>query len=352
MELRAKPDAAEALDRMEAWWLRENHDRPILTVAVERPPSKLSKTYPTERERWLDFEFRVDQAIEAVETGTYLAETFPTFEPNLGPDIISTIFGLNLEFAPDTSWGRPIVSSVDEILEIEPSFEAPLWKEVEKLQRMGLEAGDGRWITLFTDLHANADIPAALMGQEAFCMALADDLTAARRAVEHVTQGALEAYRRQVQPIERKGLPIGTWLSAFSSKRSHVPQADFSGLIGVEMFHRAVLPSVIEEMRQAERNIYHLDGEAALKHLDILLEVKEIDAIQWVYGDGHGPARRWLDVYRTILKAGKGVRVEAQDADDILELHKELGNEGVWYGANFGPLSLADADALLHAISA
>jgi len=351
MELRAKPDFEEALDRMEQWWLCQNHDRPLLTVSVERPPSKLRKTYSCERDRWLDFDYRVDQAIEATETGVYLAETFPFFEPNLGPDILSTVFGLDLEFAEDTSWGKPIVSTIDEILAIEPSFDAPLWKEVERFTHMGIDAGEGRWLTLVTDLHGNADIPAALMGQEALCVAMVEDLAAVKQAIEQVTKATIQAYRRLVKPLEDAGLPIGSWLKAFSRKRSYIPQADFTGLVSTSMFEHAVLPSVIQEIKEAERSIYHLDGEAALRHLDVLLDVDEIDAIQWVYGDGHDPARRWLDVYKKILSEGKGIRVEAESADDILELHQELGNEGVWYGANFGPLTLADAQALLDAIS-
>ncbi|MFI5385358.1 MAG: hypothetical protein ACHQ50_04470 [Fimbriimonadales bacterium] len=352
MELRAKPDAEAALERMERWWLCENTDRPLLTVAVERPPSQIPpKNYETHEARWLDFERRIDVAIEETSTGTYLAETFPTFEPNLGPDILSTLYGLDLEFAEDTSWGSPFLASLEEVIEAEPSFDAPLWRAVERLQQMGLETGSGRWITLFTDLHGNADIPSALIGPQALCLQFAEDLDLVSRAIEHVTEGCVEAYRRQIRPLIDAGLPIGTWLRCFSKGRSYVPQADFSAMVGPEMFETAILPSVLRELEETDRAIYHLDGPSALHHLDAILEVPAIHAVQWVYGDGNGPARRWVEVYRKILAKGKGIRVEAETPDDILELHKTLGNEGVWYGANFGPLPLADASALLLAIS-
>ncbi len=48
------------------------------------------------------------------------------------------------------------------------------------------------------------------------------------------------------------------------------------------MFEEVFLPGIIEECSFYERTIYHLAGPGALKHLDSLLEIKELDAIQWV----------------------------------------------------------------------
>ncbi|MDR3688066.1 MAG: hypothetical protein P4L46_01715 [Fimbriimonas sp.] len=347
LSLPSKPDAEVALDLMERWWLRENDERAILSIGIDTPPLPETKTYHTERERWLDFDYRVDRALAEVDRRTYFAETFPFFEPNLGPDIVSTLFGLDLEFHPDTSWGTPIVETVDQVLAIEPNFDAPLWAAVEKLQAMAIEAGRGRWITLFTDLHPNIDVPSALMGPQDLCMAIADDPELVEHAVKHVTKGCLAAYERQVAPLVAENLPIGCWMRALSRTRTHAPQCDFSAMVGPAYFERSILPSIREEMALAERNIYHLDGPDALRHLDALLDVPEIDAIQWVYGAGNGPARRWESVYRQILAAGKGVRVEAEDVEDIRVLDRALGPAGVWYVANFSAPDLEMAEKVL-----
>ena len=336
---------------MERFWTCENDDRPLLTIGVDLPPLPAGKTYATERERWLDFDYRVERALFEYDHKTFVAETFPVFEPNLGPDIVSTLFGLNLEFEPSTSWGSPTVESVEQILAIQPNFEAPLWKAVMRLQQMGLEAGKGRWITLFTDLHPNIDVLSALMGPEATCMAVADDPDLVAKGVRHVTAGCLEAYERQIEPLEREGLPIGCWMNAFSRVRTHAPQCDFSAMIGPHFFRQSILPSIREEMAKAERNIYHLDGPSALHHLDALLDVPEIDAIQWVYGAGNGPARKWRHVYRRILDDGKAIRIEAQDVEDIRCLSQEFGAKGVWFVANFSAPDPEAAERLLKLVS-
>lgn len=335
---------------MERWWLRENEDRALLTLSVEGPPSR-RPWIEDHRTRWLNFDEKVERAKEAAQNGTYIAETFPTFEPNLGPDIVSTLFGLDLQFASDTSWGSPILASVREILDTEPNFEAGLWPAVEALQRKGLEAGDGLWITLFTDLHPNMDVLSALVGPETVCLEIADDPETVQRALNHIQSGCIEAYRRQIAGIEARGLPIGCWMRAFSQERTHAPQCDFSAMIGPEFFREAVLPAIRAEMAEAGRNIYHLDGPRALQHLPALLETHEIDAIQWVYGAGNGPARRWVPVYRQILDSGKSIRVEAEDLEDIRELDRVLGPKGVWYCANFGAPDAAWAESVVQILS-
>jgi hypothetical protein len=336
---------------MERFWMRENDDRALLTIGVDYPAIPETKSYTTERDRWLDFDYRVDRALLEVDLKEYVAETFPVFEPNLGPDIVSTIFGLNLEFEPSTSWGSPVVETIEQIMAIEPTFDAELWQAVTRLQQMGLEAGRGRWITLFTDLHPNMDVPSALMGPEALCMAIADEPEAVARVLKQVTVTCLEAYQRQIAPLVEEGLPIGCWMRALSRCRTHAPQCDFSAMIGPLFFQQHVLPSIREEMALADRNIYHLDGPSALHHLDALLHVPEIDAIQWVYGAGNGPARKWLPVYRRILNAGKAIRVEAEDVEDIRCLSEELGSKGVWFVANFSAPDREMAERLVRLIS-
>ena len=60
-------------------------------------------------------------------------------------------------------------------------------------------------------------------------------------------------------------------------------------------------------------NIFHLDGKGMLRHLDRILEIPEIQAVQWVHGVGDdAPILQWLPVIKKIQTAGKGVVVDLQ----------------------------------------
>ena len=61
------------------------------------------------------------------------------------------------------------------------------------------------------------------------------------------------------------------------------------------------------------RNIFHVDGRGVLRHLDQILAIPEINAIQWVQGVGDDlPIMQWIPVIKKIQAAGKGVLVDLQ----------------------------------------
>jgi hypothetical protein len=93
-----------------------------------------------------------------------------------------------------------------------------------------------------------------------------------------------------------------------------------------------VLPGIKLEMTPLNRSIFHLDGPAALRHLDLLLELDDLHAVQWVQGAGNGPATQWIDVYRRCLDAGKSVQIIPEGGPDIaLACLEALGPRGVWF---------------------
>jgi hypothetical protein len=58
-------------------------------------------------------------------------------------------------------------------------------------------------------------------------------------------------------------------------------------------------------------NIFHVDGVGVLRHLDYILSLPQIQAIQWVQGVGDDlPILQWLHVIKKIQAAGKGVVVD------------------------------------------
>jgi hypothetical protein len=98
------------------------------------------------------------------------------------------------------------------------------------------------------------------------------------------------------------------------------------------MFKDVFLPSIVAECQHYEACIYHLDGPGALKHLDALLEIEELAAIQWVYGAGHGRASDWLHVYRRCQQAGKALQLSGIEPDEIDLFMEHLRPEGLWIG--------------------
>lgn len=334
IEVRWKPDIEASVARFEAWWAGEIVDRPPITlhVAVARraaPPAG----HASLRGRWLDAEHAVESAIARMAGREWLADTLPVFMPNVGPEVTATLYGCRLEFTADTSWSQPIVRDVADwagIARTPPDFGNEHWQAIERMTRLALQRREGRYLVGLTDLHGNYDILAALRDPQDLCVDLLDDPDLVERAALHVAQGFVEATRRNWRILSEAGMPSTTWIPALHRGLFYVPSCDFWCTISTEMARRRVLPSIAAEMAPLERSIFHLDGPDALRHLDLVLALPGLNAVQWVYGAGKGPASRWIETYRRILAAGKSVMLHAQDAGDALRVVEAAGARGVW----------------------
>ena len=98
-----------------------------------------------------------------------------------------------------------------------------------------------------------------------------------------------------------------------------------------------------------DRCIYHLDGPQALRYLDLLLEIPEIHAIQWVAGAGHDYWVDSIDVYRRIQSRSKALCLTLP-ARDLPLLFKTLDPGGVWLSVR-GISSQQEAEAALRDIA-
>jgi len=114
------------------------------------------------------------------------------------------------------------------------------------------------------------------------------------------------------------------------------------------MFEKFFLWEIEEEIEWLDRSIYHLDGPGALQHLDALLEIPKLGAIQWVWGEGHGPASRWMDVYKRVIAAGKGVWITC-GLDELETFMGELPPERTML-STWAP-SPEEADAVVARVS-
>jgi len=348
VEIESRPDLEKVLQRFEAWWRREIIDRPPVTINVKpaRRVSSPEKTHPTFRDRWFDVEYAFERFEAELEHAVFVGDTFPRFEPKLGPEICGTVFGCELEFSETTSWSMPSVGSCREILRIRPNLDNPYWSKIRRETEVSMERGAGRWLTAMPDLHTNGDLLASLRDPQNLCLDCADDLDSVRAACEHVTDFYPLMYDDIWNRIAPSGQPCTTWVPLLHAGRAYVTNCDFICMISTRMFEQAILPSILREMRFLERNIFHLDGPGALRHLDTLLALAELDGVQWVYGAGSGPAARWTHVYKRIQSAGKCIQLLCENLNDAQAVAEHLRPEGVWFCPD-GTYSRREAEAFL-----
>jgi len=95
----------------------------------------------------------------------------------------------------------------------------------------------------------------------------------------------------------------------------------------------------------------HLDGPQALRYLDILLDIPEIHAIQWVPGARQEHWADSIEVYQRIQNRGKALQILSVPAADLCHLFEALRPEGVWISSISGITDQEQAKSALKKIA-
>lgn len=349
--LRSVSDYDRVLQRMDAFWHCALVDRPLCVMTVlkperEREPLPVSR-HVTSAERWLDAEYQAEVHRVRIANQVFLGDALPIAMPNLGPEVFASFYGCPIHFSDvGTSWTDPILDDWNCTDGIQLDCNSIYLKKLEELTDVFIERGEGLWITAMTDWHPGGDAVAALRDPQRLAMDLLTNPDDVKRLLARLEGDYFRVYNCFYQRLRAAGLPITSWIPLVYEGRYYIPQNDFSCMISPRMFEEFFLEGIRRECQFLDRSIYHLDGPAALRHLDALLSIEELHAIQWVYGAGNEGYSRWLPVYRRIQQAGKGMMV-ILDFDEVPQAIETLDPHGVFLSVSDVP-SVEAGQALLR----
>ena len=329
-----KPDFAEARARWAAFWAGEIVDRPAAMIRCPKDGAQRGKSGPYMEGRDGDFDAAIARCEAWARTIHWAGEAVPVYVPSFGPDTFAGFLGARLNYGTHgdtgTSWSEPFVEDWAAALPLAVRPDNPVWVRMQEfLARLAAAAG-GRWVVAHLDMHSNLDALAAIRGPERLCMDLLDQPELLDRAVGQIKPlyRLVDRRLRELGRMDRTG--SSGWIPMYAEGRFNVTQCDFSCMLGPEQFRRFVLPALEDELAALDHSIYHLDGPDALRHLDDLLALDRLDAIQWVPGAGQPPHKEWLELLKRIVDAGKSVIVYCAPSEVPL-FHRTLGPRRVIY---------------------
>jgi hypothetical protein len=184
-----------------------------------------------------------------------------------------------------------------------------------------LEVGRGKFITGMADWHPGGDCIAAFRDPQNLAIDMLTHLDEVKALLARIEADYYRVYDKYYAKLRAAGQPITTWLPLISEGRYYVPSNDFSIMISQAMFDEVFLPGIQRECQFLDHSIYHLDGPGALRHLDSLLAIPELDALQWVPGAGNEGFHKWVHVYQRAQAAGKGIQVvcSMHELDQVMD---------------------------------
>lgn len=334
--LELKPDLEKVCERYRAFWAREIIDRPPVDIKLWKPGARPfpPKSYADIREYWLDIDYRIEKAAYEAENMLYLGDSIPNVFPNFGPGIYSAWCGCPIRFSEWTTWTEPCITDWEKDRpKARLDMNNELFRALDRITDGLLETGRGKFWTGLTDFHCGGDHLAALRGPENLALDLLENTDYVKLELAESNREYFRAYDYFYRKIKNSGSLATTWMCSLHGEgRFYVACNDFSCMISSEMFDDVFLPGIIEECRFYDQSVYHLDGPGALQHLDSILEIPELDAVQWEFGEGNEGFDRWAPVYKRIQQAGKCVVLLHNDISELPQIFETLRPEGVYFG--------------------
>ena len=253
---------------------------------------------------------------------------------HLGPGSLAAILGGVFEGGEDTIWIHPH-PNFDPSIPFDPNH--PNYLLHKQLLRCCKQCSKGHYYVGMPDLMEGLDVLAALKGTDQVLI----DTVMRPEEVERQMQRINDIYFTvfdELYDIIREGDEMAfCYFSSWAPRKMTKLQSDISTMISEDDYRRFVLPFIREQCQRIDYTLYHLDGVGAIRHLPALLEISELNAIQWTPGVGEpqGGNKKWYDLYRQILNGGKSIMASWVTLDELPDLLDHIGTEGVHIEMDF-----------------
>ena len=285
-------------------------------------------------QKWFAPQWRAEYLDWYVAHSSLKADILPVANTQLGPGSLAAILGGVFEGGEDTIWIHPNPDFTDEIVF---NLEHPNWILHKELLKACKAKANGHYFVGMPDLMEGLDVLAALKGTDRVLL----DTVMQPEILEQQMQQINDIYFKvfdELYDIIREGDEMAfCYFSSWAPGKMSKLQSDISTMISQDDYRRFVQPFIREQCQKIDYTLYHLDGVGAMHHLPALLEIEELNAIQWTPGVGEpqGGSPKWYDLYKKILAGGKSVMACWVTLDELKPLLDHIGADGVHLEMDF-----------------
>lgn len=309
------------------WEHFQNEVTPHADVPMPPEPKDLNQ-------RWFDPQWRAEYLDWYVAHSSLKADMLPVANTQLGPGSLAAILGGVFEGDEDTIWIHPNPDYTDDIRFDENH---PNWLLHKELLKACKAKAQGHYYVGMPDLMEGMDVLAAMKGTDKVLLDTVMQPDVLERQMQQINDIYFRVYD-ELYDIIREGDEMAfCYFSSWAPGKMSKLQSDISTMISTDDYRRFVQPFIREQCRRIDYTLYHLDGVGATHHLPALLEIKELNAIQWTPGVGEpqGGSPKWYDLYRKILDAGKSIMACWVTLDELKPLLSAIGTDGVHLEMDF-----------------
>lgn len=357
--MRFKENWGETKERFSAWWGHRSTGRPPMNLWTyrDKPLGGLAPAWEPGNAamQYLDVQGIVGSSLNGFLSREPLAEAMPSVSLNLGAGSMALYLGCEPKFTRESVWFEPCLTDYAGVDAL--AFDAKnKWftRHIDMYRRVKELLSETDVMLDVPDIIENLDVVSAMRGPQQTCYDMYDSPDGVKTLIWKVNEFYRDCYDAfngicHGGPAESSYTAFALWGPGRTAK----VQCDHSALISPGQFRDFVLEPLREQCRWLTNSIYHLDGPDCVCHVKALMEIEELDALQWETGDGNPPAGEdcWDGMYRQVLDAGKGLwlsfgryapDVAVEKADRIV---RKFGAFGFYF--HFPLMERAAAEKLL-----
>jgi len=342
--MRYAQDWTATQERFTAWWNRSKIDRPLMRIVANRetplPGIEFIAEPSSPEEKCLDVERIYKESCNEMKRKILLADSLPMLDANLGPGSLSLYLGSEPEFAWDTVWYKECVEDWSKTPPFKFDPDNYWWKKHLAMITRLKELSQGEFLVNIPDLIENVDILSAMRGPQAFCYDMIDEPDLIHDFVNQVDDLYFKYFDSMYDVTKgADGSSSYTAFEIWGKGKTAKIQCDFNAIMSPDQFREFAVPSLQKQCAQLDNSMFHLDGRDAARHIDALMEIDELDALQWTPGAGQPDCthEKWFPIWDKVKAAGKSLWVAIYDGNmnDWVEsadrIYQRYGADGLYF---------------------
>ncbi|MEA5010462.1 MAG: hypothetical protein VB100_01930 [Angelakisella sp.] len=353
MENMYQIDWQQTKHQFDLWWHQQNQNRPLISIKAPKTkgcfqtendkwvessgdstPAKEVSSGATEQDYdsyWLDFDRIMQRNKDVFDHSYFTGETFPRMFANLGVASLAVFLGCKPLFAKDTIWYEYVLNDPESAL-LKLNNDNPWLKWSLETTKRAKEAAQDNFKVGIPDLCEHMDVLSSLFNTQDLLFHMLDYEDEILRLTQEVQNHWFDVYERHYNIVkEPDGYCCYGPFQLLGQGKTAKLQCDMSAMIGKDMFDQFALPFLRQQTEWLDNSLYHLDGPDALKHLDSVLSLEKLSALQWTPGAGNsdGGDEAWDFIYEKALNAGKSI-FALVSPKNIRRFTKRFGHQGIF----------------------
>lgn len=343
----------EKLERIKKWWDGENKEPIVFAAFLETKEETGKRPVLWEKEDDTpDFEKLIDSQINSLKNVSFLGESYPVLHHHWGnrgtPMTMAAYINGKVVFREETVWIEKVVEDWETFdIKFDPEN---YWVKISKeLMEKQIEKIDDKMLIGMPDLGDALTCFSLIRGVENLLFDVIEKPHILLEKINVFTDVWKKYHNYFYETYIKKLQGDCSWL-IWAPGKTYACQCDFSTMISPKLFEKFVIPELEQIKDYLDYIAWHLDGPDEIKHVDLLLSLPYVKAIQIVPGAGNPgcASELWLPIIKKITEKGRNVFVSAKNEEELKTLISEIPKEKMAISLNMLFESKSQAEELIE----